>query len=401
MNIKLCDRKDCTGCKACLQKCNHGAISMVTENSFYYPEIDKSKCKSCGLCMNVCPILNLSNRLGVRHEKESKCFAVWNKDMDVRMKSSSGGTFSVFAEYFFAKEGVVYGAAWDNQMNLIHKGISNREELDVLRRSKYVQSDTSNTYNEVKKLLLDGINVLYCGTPCQIAALTSFLDKKYENLLTIDVLCQGVPSPILFDKYIREIEGELGWKVIDANFRSKDYGWRCGLLLKLKVQSYDGGKIKIVKRFLSKNEYYNAFYKEYFMRPSCYNCQFKCERQGYYSDLTIADFWRIGNKIPLNVKNYTSGISAVIVNTEKGSIVFNECTKNMEIIDRTWKEFETNGGLRNSDKPSNNDEAFEYLQNHTWRATQNLYFSMTIKRKFLNSLYLIFGERIIRKFIKR
>lgn len=401
MEIKLCDKKDCTGCMACKQKCNHNAIKIVTEDGFQYPVIDKEKCKSCGLCMNTCPVLNLSGRSGNRHESETKCLAAWNKDAAVRLKSSSGGAFSVLAEYVLAHGGVVFGAAWDEDMNLQHKGIEAEKDLDSLRRSKYVQSDTLNTYNEVISLLKEGRKVLYCGTPCQIAGLTSFVgDRECENLLTVDVLCQGVPSPEVFKKYIEEIEEESGMKVTDANFRTKDKGWRCGLLLLLLLRAQKGNRSRKLKRFLDKNEYYNAFLRGFFHRHSCYDCQFKCNHQGYYSDLTIADFWKIGNTIPLNVKDYTNGISAVIVNTEKGKQYFERCADKMEVIERDWKEFAINGGLHSEVEPKNNDEAFQFLKTHSWRETQKKYFPLPIKRRLFIITMLIFGEKNVRKFIK-
>ena len=401
MNIeKLCKHEECTGCMACKQKCNHGAISIQQIDGFSYPIIDEDKCKSCGLCSKVCPVLTANHRKGNCHETETKCLAAWNKDSEIRMKSSSGGIFSVFAESIINQGGVVFGAAWNESMDLQHKGIDEADKLDALRRSKYVQSDPLNTYNEVANHLREGRKVLYCGTPCQIAGLTSFLgNKDYDNLLTVDVLCQGVPSPELFKKYINEIEYESGMKVTDVNFRTKEKGWRCGLLL-LLLRARNGDKTSNLKRVLDNNEYYNSFLRGYFHRPSCYDCQFKCNHQGYYSDLTIADFWKIGNKIPLKVPDYTKGISAVIVNTEKGKHYFESCAENMEVIERTWNEFAINGGLRSEHKPENNDEAFQYLRSHSWRETQNKYFPLPLKRRIFIITMLLFGEKCIRKFIK-
>ena len=401
MEIKLCDRSQCTGCTACKQKCRHSAIHTETIGEFDYPVIDKDKCKECGLCMNACPVLNISQRKGNCHENENTVIAAWNKDTDVRMKSSSGGAFSVMAEKILAEGGVIYGAAWDDKMTLIHKGVENREDLDALRRSKYVQSDVRNTFNEVAQNLKDGRKVLYCGTPCQIAGLTAFLGKKdYDNLITVDVLCQGVPSPYLFKKYIKEIESETGWQVIDANFRTKEHGWRCGLLLLLLLRNPVNSKTRYMKRVLNKNEFYNAFIKEYFMRPSCYDCQFKNNHQGYYGDITIADFWRIGNKIPLNVKDYEKGISAVVINTDKGRSFFSESSVDCETIERTWDEFAVNGGMRSSTKPSNTDEMYSFIRTHSWRETQKLYFPLSIKAIITNSLSLALGQKRIRKIKK-
>ena len=169
--IRLVDHASCTGCMACRQKCKRNAISVIYEKGFAFPYIDEERCVKCGLCVQVCPVLNIRNVPGNTHERETVCLAAWNKDTDVRMKSSSGGTFSAMAEKVLAQKGVVFGAAWDEGMNLRHRYVGDVAELDALRRSKYVQSDTLDTFNEVRDFLKEGRTVLYCGTPCQIAGL--------------------------------------------------------------------------------------------------------------------------------------------------------------------------------------------------------------------------------------
>lgn len=397
--ITLCSHESCTGCMACKQKCKQGAISVIYEKGFAYPEIDDGKCVGCGMCMRSCPVLNTRGMEGNRHQQETTCLAAWNKDEHVRMRSSSGGSFSVMAEKVLADGGVVFGAAWSEGMNLHHRYIESSNELDALRRSKYVQSDTGNTFNEVLQFLKEGRKVLYCGTPCQIAGLTSFLGyRDYENLVKVDVICQGVPSNELFKKYVAEIEEKYGVEVVDANFRSKERGWRCGLLLLLRARKK--GRMFWMKRVFSQNEYYNAFIKEYFMRDSCYDCQFKCNHQGYYSDISIADFWRIGKNIPFHVDKYEKGISAVIVNTPKGKSFFVKCHDDMEVIERAWDEFMTNGGMYSCHKMANNDEAYEYLQSHSWAETQAKFFPLTLKGKLKTALFLWVGERRLRRILK-
>lgn len=397
--IRLVDHASCTGCMACRQKCKRNAISVIYEKGFAFPYINQEMCVGCGRCVQACPVLNVRNVPGNTHEKESVCLAAWNKDAGVRMKSSSGGAFSAMAEKVLAQKGVVFGAAWDERMNLRHKYVGDVAELDSLRRSKYVQSDTLDTFNEVRDFLKEGRAVLYCGTPCQIAGLTSFLDyKDYSNLVKVDVVCQGVPSGLMLKKYISEIERKHGVKVLDANFRSKTYGWRCGLLLLLLVQK--GNRRYWMKRVFEKNEYYNSFIKEYFMRESCYACPFKCNRHGYYSDISIADFWRIGKTVPLNVDDYEKGISAVIVNTEKGRAFFKSCVSDLEVIERTWDEFMTNGGMYPCHKRKDNDKAYEFLSCHSWRETQKRYFPYAMKARLRTALYLGLGEKTIRKLMK-
>lgn len=401
---QLCNKMNCTGCMACVQKCPNGAISIKLDGGFEYPLILSEKCVACGVCVQVCPVINIKGSKGNRHENETSCKAAWNKNASDRMESSSGGVFSVFAEHVFAENGIVFGAMWDEKMNLVHEGIDKIDDLDALRRSKYVQSRVGNTFKEVALFLETGRKVLYCGTPCQIAGLHSFLGKKVtDNLITVDVLCQGVPSPYMFRKYLDEIEHKLGWTIVDCNFRSKQYGWRCGLMLLLLLKNPKNGRTKKKKMFFAGNGFYNSFIKEYFMRPSCYDCQFKNQSQGYYSDITIADFWRIGDRYPLNVQNYEKGISAVVINTLKGKCFFDGCCDDVESIDRSWMEFTTNGGLRSSKKPHNNEEAWAFLQNHTWKETQSKYFPMPLKQKIKRIMFLVLGEKKIRDngFLKR
>lgn len=401
--IHLCDQSLCTGCMACRQICKVGAISTKKIDGFLYPDINKDVCKACGLCMNACPVLNLKGQKGKCHENTQTCFAAWNKSVDVRMKSSSGGVFSALAEQVLLKGGVVFGAAWDSNMVLKHKAVERLEDLEAIRRSKYVQSDVGETYRQTERFLKDDRVVLYCGTPCQIAGLRRYLMKDYANLILVDFLCQGVPSQSLLLKYVQEIEKKYKARVVDANFRTKKNGWRSGLFL-LLLSLENGKKVECI---LEKNEYYNSFIREFFLRQSCYDCSFKKNKLGYFSDITLADFWRIGNKIllPKEVeKSYAKGISAVVVNTEKGRLFLERCSNKIETLERTWDEFSTNGGLYPSQKPLNNDKAKLYLANNGWRKTQKKFFPLTVKKKVKILLLLSIGEQTIRnmkRFLRR
>lgn len=392
--IHLCDRSLCTGCMSCRQVCKAGAISEKNIDGFSYPDINRDVCKACGLCMNVCPVLNLNGQKGNCHEYTHTCLAAWNKSDEVRMNSSSGGVFSALAEYIISQNGIVFGAAWQSDLKLVHTHIDCIQDLDILRRSKYVQSDVGDSYKQTKFFLQQGKIVLFSGTPCQIAGLHAFLGKPYERLYTLDVLCQGVPSQDIFRKYVLEYEHLHKSKVVDCNFRSKVRGWRCGLLLQL--QTTKGKKYC----YLNKNEYYNAFVKEFFLRDSCYSCRFKEHDLGYFSDLTIADFWRIGNNEKFEIDDYEKGVSALIVNTEKGKRLLDLISEKIYMSERTWNEFATNGGLYCSTRPSKNKDAFEFLKSNSWRQTQKKFFPLSNKAYISDLKWLVFGERNVRRFSK-
>lgn len=380
---------------ACKQKCKANAIRVKNENGFLYPEIDYSKCKSCGICMTTCPVLNLQNSKGNCHNGTTSVIAAWNKDSQIRMESSSGGIFTAIASNILSKGGIVFGAAWQKDMFLSHTYIDRFEDIDSLRRSKYVQSDIGQSFIQAESFLRQGRKVLFCGTPCQIAGLRSFLKQQYNNLYTLDVLCQGVPSQAIFKKYIIEYELAHKTKVFDCNFRTKIRGWRSGLFM-LFLQTTKGRRY----RYLNNNEYYNAFFEEYFMRESCYACRFKEHDLGYFSDITVADFWRIGNKEKFDIPDYEKGVSAIIINTDKGQNLIKECSNQLNIIERKWSEFATNGGLYCSKKPEKNEEALRFLSQHSWEETQKKYFPLGRRKYFLRLKWLVLGERNIRRINK-
>lgn len=376
MAIELCDRKDCTGCLACMHACNKGAIySELSEDGFYYPMINPSQCIGCSACIKACPILSLQPPY--QYNKDSHCYSAYQKQTDVRLHSSSGGLFYTLAKYIIDLGGVVYGAGWGENLHLKHQKVDNLKGLQKLMRSKYVQSDLSEVYMDVKQLLNDGRKVLFTGTPCQVAAMRSFFrDKNVDGLFLVDVVCQGVPSPVLFRKYIDEIEAKFHTKVIDVIFRSKKYGWRCGLLLLLLCE--DGKTIEIK---YGENTFYRAFLRNYMMRESCYNCQFKYPKKGCFSDVTLADFWRIGSRVPFQCDTYECGVSAVLTNTLKGEQLFNVIKNQVVWEERTFEEFSTNGGLKTAVKPKDNKSAFETAKREPFDVVQDSYYPYTLKQK--------------------
>ena len=405
MDNKLCSQNLCTGCFSCKQVCAKDAIKITEVKGFLYPAIDSSLCVDCGLCTKACPVLTTkSTDDTLERRNETTCFAIWNKDNITRVNSSSGGVFSALAEQTLRQGGMVYGAAWDTNMQLKHIGVDDVSNLDSLRRSKYVQSNTDGVYIEVKHQVRLGKQVLFCGTPCQIGGLMSFLRyKDYPNLITVGVVCHGVPSQWSFDKWIREIEEKDKIKVDGCNFRSKQYGWQCGLNLSLHGKDERKKEIK-VNKITAENSYFNAFLKQYFLRESCYNCPFKEERHECMADIMLSDFWSLWSVIPWREVDWGKGVSAVITNTKKGNDFLNGCKDALVIKERPYSEYASNTGLRNARKPQNNDEAFEFLKTNTWKETQSKFFPLKLSNKLPIYTRILLGENmsiLIKKIMKK
>ena len=404
----LCPQNVCTGCFACKQLCAKGAIQFKELNGFAYPVIDASLCVDCGLCTKVCPVLNAESHSDVKDGDLSVSYAVWNNNVEDRMSSSSGGAFSALAEMVLKEGGIVFGAAWSEGMQLRHIGIEIRQNLDALRRSKYVQSNTDGIYKEVRQQVKSGRKTLFCGTPCQVAGLLSFLGQKdLPNLITVGVVCHGVPSQRSFDKYISEIEEKEKVKVYDCNFRSKKRGWRTDLNLILLAKNADNKNV-VIDRVLSKNVYMNAFLKQYFLRESCYNCPFKKDGKFCGADIMLSDAWSLWSATPWVKADFGKGVSAVAASTEKGRASLKACGDSLSMMERPYSEYASNSGLRKASKPMNNDAAFEYLKTHTWMETQSKYFPMSLSNKMPLYTRLILGEnksieikRIVKKLLHR
>ena len=312
----------CTGCRMCVQICPVKAIDMKeNEEGFFEPIINKEKCIKCGLCFKRCPQLN-DVKVGKKINSH-KVFAMKNKNTEEQKNSSSGGVFSVLARYVLENNGAVYGACFDEKLKLEHIRIDKQENLYKLRGSKYLQSNTKNTFELVKNDLNKGVKVLYVGTPCQIAGLKNYLGKDYEELLLVDLVCHGVPSQKLFDKYLTWLKKKNNSSIIEYEFRSKEKkSW--GLNLKVKFES---GKERYIPANL--DPYYKSFLNGSTYRECCYNCKYaKIERVG---DITIADYWGIEKEHPdFYDKN---GVSAVVINTNAGFKAFENIKDKVEYRD--------------------------------------------------------------------
>ncbi len=312
------DYEKCTGCGACVQRCPKQCISWTQrEFGFRYPQIDKDACVNCGQCEKVCPI---DKALEV--SAEQKAYAAVHKDDEVLAKSTSGGAFTAIADAVFAQDGIVYGAAMLNGMQVKHIRTSGKDDFEGLRSSKYLQSDTGTTYQMVEQDLKQGKTVLYSGTPCQIDGLKNFLGKDYENLYTADIVCHGVGSQAYFDKYMDYARERYG-KIKALRFRSKEYaGWSCGGVI--VVDSSDCLK-KIPYRDFD-NYYYSYFLSGDIYRKSCYSCKYaNTNRVG---DFTLGDYWGVeALNLPLQTEN---GCSLLLVNNRHAMQLLDE----IESLDR-------------------------------------------------------------------
>lgn len=316
INIK--NPADCCGCTACSSICAHDAIAMVPDAlGFLYPKVDKGKCVECGLCEKVCAF-NDHYDTSLNLNKPS-AYAARHKDMNEVETSRSGAAFIAISDYILEQGGVVYGAGYTDHFRVIHKRATTKKERDEFKGSKYVQSDMTGVFRQVKKDLLDGLIVLFSGTPCQTSGLNSYVGKRLrEKLFLVDIVCHGVPGPYMWRDYIAYLEKKQGAPIVWVNFRDKQkYGWA------------DHQETFKFKNGGGKMSFTDLFYKHVMFRKSCGKCHFTNTVRP--SDITIADFWGWEKTDP-NFNADDKGCSLVLVNTEKGRQLFNAVKDRMNII---------------------------------------------------------------------
>ncbi|MEE1219703.1 MAG: Coenzyme F420 hydrogenase/dehydrogenase, beta subunit C-terminal domain [Ruminococcus sp.] len=320
MNNILAIGKSCCGCMACAQVCPKNCIKFVPDKEgFLYPQVDSSLCIDCGLCSKRCPVMSEPQR-----NKNPKVYAAKINDTNLSYKSSSGGIFPLIAKNILSKGGSVFGCAYDENMVARHIEITDESQLYRLQNSKYVQSDMEGVYTKVKAALDSGKYVLFSGTGCQIGGLHTFLNKKYDRLFTVDIVCHGVPSPALFEKYIDWKGKQMGGKLTEYSFRSKE---KCGWNIYYKATND--------KRSKSQDgifdPYYNAFLKCRIFRESCYECKYANSERA--SDITLGDFWGIEISNP---EFYDlNGVSVVLVNTDAGKKMWEDLSDSIKCIPST------------------------------------------------------------------
>lgn len=324
--IQLQEKSDCVGCEACAQRCPKHCITMQEDaEGFFYPQIDTEKCIDCGLCERVCPVIHQGEP-----RKPLVAYAAKNQDESVRLNSSSGGVFTALAEYVIAQKGVVFGARFDESWNVVHDYVETVEGLSAFRGAKYAQSRIGLCFLQAETFLKQGRQVLFSGLPCQIAGLKMFLRKEYDNLITVDLFCHGVPSPMVWKRFLEEEIATPHIQLKSISFRDKTSGWKNYSFSYLQE---DADGVHLRRMLSTKNLFMRGFLADLYLRPSCYHCPAKKQKSG--SDITIGDFWGISRTYPQFDDD--KGVSAVLINTAKGKSLWLDIINQLETKETTYQ----------------------------------------------------------------
>lgn len=335
LNIELIK---CYGCEACNQACLSDAIKMVAnQEGFLYPEIDNTKCIKCNLCNVVCPIGD-DNLGSILHSCATSVYAGWNKSLTKVSESTSGGLFAVIAEHILSIDGVVYGCAWrEERLEAYHTRVTTIEDLNRLKGSKYVQSRINSAYIDIKTYLKQNKPVLFSGTPCQVAGLRLFLQRDYQNLYTIDLVCHGVPSPLMFSEYIKWLEKRSKSEISCFKFRDNKAD---------DPRAYVSWRENIIKKRMvltGLQPYTFGFYKSYLSRESCYTCSFSTDQR--VADITLSDFWGAERYHKELKSARIHGFNMIACNTEKGQRLFHVIQPQINAI-KSKLEYAVSGDVR-------------------------------------------------------
>lgn len=393
--IDIKDKKDCCGCNACGDVCRQEAITFLSDNEgFWYPQVNKDKCTDCHLCEKICPMLNIGS---LKHNDwdEPKVYGGYNKDIVIRFDSTSGGLYSLLAQAIYKQKGYVSGAVYSENFQVFNFISNDKKDLKRLRSSKYVQSNAEGIYKTIKQLLVSGEKVLACGSPCQMAALRSYLRKNYDNLLVVDFLCRATNSPKVFEKYKESLEARYGSKIIAIKDKNKDHGWHS---LARKITFEDG---KVYYGEGHEDNFRRGYHGNVFERPSCYECKFK----GFprMSDITLGDFWGIGNVDPSLEQDL--GTSLIMINSQKGLDYFEKVKEKLVVKEFTLRDIIPGnptailGGKLPYPTHINRDEFFEALDKMPFDECANHFFpyvnnqNVSFKRKVKNVLRVIYHNK--------
>ena len=344
MSIEKIEHEKCTGCAACYSCCPAGAIRIIKdEEGFSFPSVNSKKCIECDLCRKICPVLNYT---APEHNNNPEVFALINNDLTIRQKSSSGGVFYELAKDIILSDGIVYGTKMNDDLIPIITSAQNMEQLIPLMGSKYVQAEVGDAFKLIKRDLEAFKKVLFVGTPCQVAGLKMFLDKDYDNLILVDLVCHGVPSRSVFNSYINDLCKKYKENVISVTFRDKKYGWnRFAMRLQFANE----------KCYCKPNQidpWMLAFNANIMLRNSCYHCVFKTRER--ISDLTLGDLWGVDNVA--HDMNDNNGISLVIVQSEKGKRIMERLSKSFTMREIDFDRVQNENSFHQIMKPAYRNE---------------------------------------------
>lgn len=369
----------CSGCSACASACPKGCISMQPNSEgFLFPVVNHDVCVECGLCEKTCPVLHPPV---FEDEKKPTAFAVQNKDDAVRKDSSSGGAFTAVAEYVLARGGVVFGAMFNDDFDVVHGYIETKNDIHKLRRSKYVQSRVGESFKLAKQFLDAGRWVCFSGTPCQIAGLKSFLRKEYEKLVSVDIICHSVPSPKIWNNYKSTQERKFNSKIQEVRFREKTYGFSNPTLTLL----FENGK-KYAKGTI--DPYLGAFNRG-MVRKSCAECAFKTWNR--VSDLTLYDCWSIGKL--LKEWDDNKGTGGILVHTAKALGILKSSQADLAQKQVVLEKTMSLDGIKATQRvklSATRDAFFADLDNMDMYALQRKYFPVSLRSKFFATIKPVF-----------
>lgn len=413
--IHITDKKNCCGCSACVQRCPKQCIRLEEDTEgFLYPQVDEETCIKCGLCEKVCPILNQADKLSVL-----EVLAVKNPNDEERMNSSSGGVFLPLAREVINQGGVVFGAVYDESWEVHHVYAEKIEDVYPMMGSKYLQSKIGNSFKDAERFLKQGREVLFVGSPCQIAGLRTYLrNKQYSNLLAVDFLCHGVPSPGVWRRYLAETYGGYDAKeqsrlqatagknsvllsslnatspIGDIKFRDKrESGWKkFRFVVRQKSASKADQNTVLSSDIHYMNPFMRGFLSDIYLRPSCYAC--KCKNGVNHSDMTIADFWGINQIAP--EFDDDKGVGLVLLNTKKGEEYFSRLPMDM-MPSNLEKAHYYNGGFNEHTKAHpKRDQFFFLIENgKSIKAAVDICLRLPFKQRVVRVV-----KKIVKKIVK-
>ena len=383
--IEISDKSKCCGCEACKNICPKKCIEMIEdEEGFIYPKVNKEKCINCGLCEKVCQYLKEVDNIAYENEEDISVFACTLKNYSEN-NSSTAGMFYNLGKYVIDNGGFVCGVIYDDDMNVKHIVSNKLSDLYKMRGSKYVQSRIGDVYSTIRELLNSGKTVLFSGTPCQVGGLYKFLRKPYDNLIAIDIICYGVPSPKVYRDYIKYLKKKNNNSKIEfINFRNKNNGW---LKPSTKIE-YETAKYNTCVP--SNNDpYYATFISHICMRDACTNCLYTTTRRK--SDITLGDFWGI-DKMDVDV-DISNGVEKVLINTDKGRNLFNSIKNEYNVYEMKMKDAIRPNLQRPPKRSSKKDEFFSYYNKNGFIKSYKKYVKVKFSKRVINKLKKIFKRR--------